>query len=65
MSFAATLDIKRKVGDMSLDPEDRYLAVIENGGGNGAAFLHESGICKVYEIGMPREPDQEDDVSHC
>ena len=59
---SATLDIKKKVGDVSIEPRDLYMAVIENGGGNGGVFLHESGICKIYEVGVPREPDQEDEV---
>ena len=48
---------------MSIEPRDQYVAVIENGGGNGGVFLHESGICKIYEVGVPREPDQEDEVT--
>ena len=51
------------MGDVSIEPRDLYVAIIENGGGSGNMFLHESGICKIYEVGVPREPDQEDEVN--
>ncbi|XP_054751172.2 DDB1- and CUL4-associated factor 1-like [Lytechinus pictus] len=55
----ATMDVKRNIFDLATDPQDTYLALVEQQG--GADSLDVESICRMYEVGRPRKADGEDD----
>lgn len=62
-SCIATIDIKRMIYDLAVDPGDNFIAVIENGMSRGdmANMSPSDNVCRLYEVGRSKEPDEEAD----
>jgi len=58
-SSIATIDVKRSIYDLAVDPGDCYIALVENQN-NRDAFANES-VARLFEIGRSKEDDDEED----
>lgn len=57
-SNIATIDVKKNICDLSVDPADKYVAIIEN----SSKVSHSSeSVCRLYEVGRCKEDDEQDD----
>ena len=58
----ATVDIKRTIYDLAVDPGDNFIAVVENMS-TREAIRYESGesVCRLYEVGRNKEADEDVD----
>ncbi|CAG2112664.1 unnamed protein product [Medioppia subpectinata] len=55
----ATIDVKRNIYDLAVDPGDCYIALVENQS-NREVFANES-VARLFEIGRSKEDDDEED----
>jgi len=58
-SSIATIDVKRSIYDLAVDPGDCYIALVENQSSRDA-FANES-VARLFEIGRSKEEDDEED----
>ena len=58
-SSIATIDVKRSIYDLAVDPGDCYIALVENQN-NRDSFANES-VARLFEIGRSKEEDDEED----
>ena len=62
-SSIATIDLERKIFDLAVDPNDRLLAVVENGSAQHPnVTVPMESACRVYEIGRRRPTDSDSDL---
>lgn len=55
-SNIATIDVRRTIFDLAIDPGDNLIAVVENNAKDETAT---ESVCRLYEIGRGRESDDE------
>lgn len=62
-SSIATIDIKKMIYDLAVDPGDNFIAVIENGPAarDLCGMSPSDNVCRLYEVGRTKEPDEEVD----
>jgi len=63
-SSIATIDTKRMIYDLAVDPGDNFIAVIENGNiqtRDMCGMSPSDNVCRLYEVGRSKEPDEEAD----
>lgn len=70
-STIATIDLKRTISDLAVNPTDEYIALVESSGNlRYSDYMMESNVCRIYEIGrskyredidMAEEEDQDED----
>ena len=55
-SNIATIDVKKNICDLSVDPGDCFVAIIENSN----VSLNQDSVCRLYEQGRCKEDDEQD-----
>lgn len=58
-SSIATIDIKKSINALAVDPNDNYIAIIESIRDSNI-YSSQDNVAKVYEIGRCREEDDEE-----
>ncbi|VDO95833.1 unnamed protein product [Soboliphyme baturini] len=56
-SLIATIDIKKNIFDLCTNKSDNYVAIIENQGLNQDLHSMGENVCRLYEVGMKRESE--------
>lgn len=59
-SSIATIDVKRSITHLAIDPSDNYIAIIENQCNRDTSIFSHDKVARVYEIGKCREEDDEE-----
>ena len=59
-SNIATIDVKRSITSLAIDPSDSYIAIIENQCNRDNSIYSQDKVTRVYEIGRCREEDDEE-----
>ena len=59
-SSIATIDVKRSITSLAIDPSDNYIAIIENQCNRDSSLYSLDKVARVYEIGRCREEDDEE-----
>lgn len=55
----ATIDVKRNIYDLAVDPGNCFIALVENQSSRDSIVSTES-VCKLYEVGRCKEEDDEE-----
>lgn len=59
-SSIATIDVKRSITSLAIDPSDSYIAIIENQCNRDNSIYSQDKVARIYEIGRCREEDDEE-----
>lgn len=59
-SSIATIDVKRSITHLAVEPSDNYIAIIENQCNRDNSIFSNDKVARIYEIGKCREEDDEE-----
>ena len=59
-SSIATIDVKRSITSLAIDPSDCFIAIIENQCNRDNSIYSQDKVARAYEIGRCREEDDEE-----
>lgn len=59
-SSIATIDVKKSITSLAIDPSDSYIAIIENQCNRDNSIYSQDKLVRLYEIGRCREDDDEE-----
>lgn len=60
-SNIATIDVKKTIFDLAVDPHDNCIAVVENQMNRDIQMGNPDTLCRLYEVGRSKEEDEDVD----